>query len=217
MLHSKQILQLLLSIMFNQFLYELLQELTRQHLLNAELGHAQAVVGDAVAWPVVRPDFFAQVPLPRLLFAVRSLLRQFFLHMDRVQTLLQRLYRFKNKVKYFNSSLFIGMLGALILASGHDARRYVSGSASTICFVDMLAASSTGSVSVNPDVLVIDMELLGHLRHNSDGRSTAMYASLLLSLRHSLHLVHARLMLEVLVHVLPCDLEQGVLAPLLYS
>jgi hypothetical protein len=109
------------------------------------------------------------------------------------------------------------MLGALVLTSGHDARRYVSRSASTICFVDMLAASSTGSVCVNPDVLVIDMELLRHLRHHSDRRSAAMYAPLLLSFGHSLHLVHARLVLEVLVHILTGDLEQGVLAPLLYS
>jgi hypothetical protein len=91
-LYSKQILQLLLPIMFNQFFYELLQQLACQHFLNAELGHAQAVVSDAVARPVVRPDFLPQVPLPRLLFAVRTLFRQLFLHMDRVQTLLQRLY-----------------------------------------------------------------------------------------------------------------------------
>ena len=70
----------------------------------------------------------------------------------------------------------------------------------------MLAAGATRSVSVNPDVLLVDVELLGDLGHHSDSGCAGVHAALLLGLRDTLDFVDTRLMLQVFVDVFTRDL-----------
>lgn len=75
--------------MLVEFLDELLEQLgCLQHVVDAELGDAQAVVGDAVVRPVVRPYLLVDVAVADLVTLELALLRRLLLLEHRVQTLL---------------------------------------------------------------------------------------------------------------------------------
>jgi hypothetical protein len=58
------------------------------------------------------------------------------------------------------------MLVSLVLALRNRTSRYVGGSNSGICFVNVLASSATGSVGIDSDILFIDLESVRDFWHH---------------------------------------------------
>lgn len=55
--------------MLDEFLNEFLKQLSRKHLVKSELLHTNPVISDSVVWPIIAPNFIAQISTSHLLLA----------------------------------------------------------------------------------------------------------------------------------------------------
>ncbi len=154
------------------------------------------MISDPVIRPVIRPYLLIYVAVADLVPLELALLRSLLLLKHRIHPLLQFLQRPR----------LVRMLIPLILACGNSTCRHMSGSHCRVRLVDMLAARATRSVSVNPDVLLVDVELLGDLGHHCHSGCAGVHAALLLGLWNTLDFMDTGLMLQMFVNVFTRDL-----------
>ena len=163
------------------------------------------MVSNTIIGPIISPNLLIDVPLTHLVFLELLLLICFVLLEYSVELLL----------KLLQSPRFIAMLVPLILTLRHDSCRLMSRTDCTISLVHVLPSRTTRSICIYTDVLLVNVELLGDIRHDHDRRCARMHATHFLGLGHALHFVHAALVLQVLVDItVPSDLEDAQLAAL---
>lgn len=164
------------------------------------------MIGDAVVGPVVGADLLVDVALTHLLLLEFVLLVALGVLKDLVKLLLQ----------VFQCARLVLVLVALILALRYHSSWEVGGAHRRVSLVDVLAAGARRAVSVNADVLLIDVKFLRDVWQNHNRGCTRMHTALFFSLWYPLHLVHPHLVLQVAVHVsVSRDLEDTELAALI--
>jgi hypothetical protein len=165
------------------------------------------MIGDTVIGPVICTNLLIDIAIAYLITFEFAFLG----------SLLLLKYCIHSLFEFFKCPRFVRVLVPLILAGGYCPRGYVCCPHSRVSLVNVLPACPAGPVGVYPDVLLINEKLFGYLRHHSHSGRARVHAALLLSLGYPLHLVDTRLMLQVFIHLLPCDLVYTQLAPLVYS
>lgn len=90
----------------------------------------------------------------------------------------------------------------------------MGGTTSAIRLVDVLAASSTCAIEVQPHILHVEVELSRHFGHHDDDASARVETAFLLRLRNALHFMNAAFMPEVLECVFPRNFEDSRFAAL---
>ena len=139
------------------------------------------MVSNPVVRPVVCPNFFTYISCTFLIFSHLCLL---FKELS-IKVLVEPLS--KNRDSFF----FIFGLFSRVLVLSSDPSGYMSSSACTICFVDMLTASTLCPIKVKLDFFHIDSEITWDFRHNHDDTSAGVESAFDLSLRNTLNFVHA--------------------------
>lgn len=104
--------------MLNKFLNEFLQQLSRKHLVKSELLRTNPVISDSIVWPIIAPNFIAQITTSHLLLA-------FSLVVSKRRSMKSRIELVPQIFKRFH---FVSSLVARILTLCHYATRYMYGS-----------------------------------------------------------------------------------------
>lgn len=188
--------------MLDQFLDELVKELSAEHLVEAKFLLASSVVRNPVVWPVVRPDLLAQVARTFLVFTDLLFLGKLFLTEDLVELLSECV----------KCGILVLWLLPVLLRDTDDTGGDVGRPTSTISLVDVLSASSLRSHEVDADVFHIHRKFSWHFRYNHHDCGAGVDTTLLLSFGNPLDLMDPRFMFQVLVNVLTFDLEDTFFA-----
>ena len=163
-----------------------------------------AVVGHPVLRKVVRPDLFAAVARADLLLAV--------LRLDLVNAF--RLNLIQPRPQHAHALLAVLDLRFLILAAHHRVGRQMRNPHRRIRRIHALPARPRRAERIDAQVLGLDLDvhLLGLRQHRHRNRR-GVHAPLRLRRRNPLHAVHARLVLQLRIHVVAFDDRRHVLQP----
>src|SRR6266849_346490 len=156
-------------------------------LLQLVNGEADTVVGDAVLGEIVSPNFFAAVARADHRLALLGQRVLLLLHLHFVQSRAQHAHPF----------LAVLDLRLLVLAADHRVGWNMSNAHCRISRVYRLPTGPGGAERVNAQIFGFDLDvhILGLGQHRNRHRGS-VYASLLLVGRHTLHPMHAALVLH---------------------